>query len=143
MFSFSKSIKINAPIEIVYEVLTDFQNYRQLQTELRRVKVVSQTETRAEVKFSVRMILQFKYKLNFKLEPNKSIKWELKKGEFQNENSGYWRLKSLEKNLTSASFKIDIDFPFWLPTIVLEGSLEDMMDKMVSKVKKVSEKAAD
>jgi coenzyme Q-binding protein COQ10 len=141
MFSYSQSVEINAAVEQVYEILVDFQSYKKFAPELKKVEVISQTETKAEVEFTIRALMTAHYTLSYKLIPNTSIKWKLVEGDFITRYGGSWELESIGKNKTRATIKVKVDFSFFVPSSIFESQLEERSPKMLSKLIKIAEKS--
>jgi ribosome-associated toxin RatA of RatAB toxin-antitoxin module len=141
MFSFSESVEINAPVERVYGILVDFKNYRKFASELKKIKIVSQTKTHAEVQFTISSIMTAHYTLDYKFVENASIRWKLIKGDFIKKYGGSWKLTSVGANKTIAEIKVKIDFSFFVPTSIVESQLEERSPKMISKLIKIAEKS--
>jgi coenzyme Q-binding protein COQ10 len=129
MFSFSESVEINAPVERVYEILVDFKNYRKFASELKKIKIVSQTKTHAEVQFTISSILTAHYTLDYKFEENTSIRWKLIEGDFIKKYGGSWKLTSIGENKTIAEINVKIDFSFFVPSSIVESQLEERSPK--------------
>ena len=142
MASFSDSIAIKAPKEKVYDLVTDFARYSDFIPEVKEVKVLSKTKTRAKATFKINLVKLITYTLDFRLSSPDKVAWTLVEGEFMESNDGSWVLSSLDKNLTDAAFSVDIGFPFWVPTALAEGSINSTMPKMMKHFKREAEKSA-
>jgi ribosome-associated toxin RatA of RatAB toxin-antitoxin module len=143
MFSFSDSVDINAPVERVYEILVDFKKYRSFNPpELRKVKIISISETRAEVNYSVgNSLITTDYTLDYKLIPNRSLRWKLIEGSVIIKNSGTWELTSLDNKITRAALKCRVDCSFFVPSSIIFGPLSEGTPKMLIKLQKIAEKS--
>ena len=140
MARFSNSIAIKAPKERVFEIISNFAKYPKFIPEIEDVKVISKSKTRAKARFTVNLMKLISYTLDMKLSSPDRISWTLIEGEFMESNDGAWELTSLEKNLTDASFTIDIGFPFWVPSSLAEGAIKSTMPKMMKHFKMEAEK---
>ncbi|MBN1363428.1 MAG: SRPBCC family protein [Syntrophaceae bacterium] len=142
MFSYSKEAEINAPIERVYQVMVDWKNYRRLfPSELRKIKIISETDTSAKVNYTVKYIMTVNYTIEYKAILNKSLKWKLtEEGSILKKDSGSVELTSLGKNLTKGVLRAKFDFAFFVPTLLVENRLTESFDIMLNNVKKIAEK---
>ncbi|MFA4875236.1 MAG: SRPBCC family protein [bacterium] len=142
MVTFSQSIAIKAPIQRVYEVISDFARYPDFLEEIEGAEVVSSGKNKARVAFALNLMTKVHYTLDFKLKPPSSIKWTLVEGEFMKGNDGSWELASLENNLTDAKFSTEVEFPFWVPKSMAEEVLSSGMPKMLEGFKREAERGA-
>jgi uncharacterized membrane protein len=124
MFSYSKVVEIKAPVKQVYEILVGFTKHRKFRPpELKKVKIISQTKTNAEVNFTVKYLITTDFTLEYKLIPNRSIKWKLIEGAIFKKNSGSLKLTSLGKNLTRTAINAKVEFSFFIPSLIFERKL--------------------
>ncbi len=142
MAKFTQSIAIKAPIERVYEVVSDFERYPDFLKEVESAEVVSSGKNRARVSFELKLVTKIHYTVDFKLTPPKSLKWTLVEGEFMKGNDGSWELEALEKNLTDATFTIDVEFPGWVPKSMGESVINSGMPGMLKGFKHEAERKA-
>jgi len=142
MPSAEQSIAVNAPIEKVFEMITDFETYPDFQPEIVSAETLKKSTTSAEVAFSMNMIQKVDYILKFKLKKPKSITWEFVEGDsILKDNSGSWKLESLEPNLTDVTYKMNVELNMWLPTSVIDSLLADHIPKMLERFKERAESA--
>ena len=140
MVRFSQSISIKAPLERVFEVISDFEHYADFLKGIESTEVLSSGKSKQRVKFALNLMTKIHYTLEFKLSPPDSITWTFVEGEFMKDNSGSWKLKQLDKGVTDATFTTDIEFPFWVPKSMAESTLSAEMPKMLEGFKKESER---
>ncbi len=140
MTSFSHSIAIKAPKEKVFEIISDFGRYPKFIPEVEDVTVHSKTKNRAKATFTVNLMKMVNYTLDLRLNPPDKIAWTLIEGEFMESNDGSWVFTQLDKNLTDATFSVDIGFPFWVPSSLADGAIKSTMPKMMKHFKIEAEK---
>lgn len=140
MTEFSESIAIKAPIERVFEVISDFARYPEFVKENESAEIKSKTKNRVKVAFLANLVVKIHYTLDFKLSPPDKITWEMTEGDFMKKNSGSWQLNKLEKNLTDATFTIDVEFPFWVPASMAQELIKSNLPKMLKEFKTEAEK---
>jgi len=95
---------INAPIQRVREVVTDFMNYHEFMPQTRSSKIISQKKDHVlhEVKLSLKVPLiyiGFKFTLDYFMAPNGDITWSRFSGDIQG-NVGRYEFISLAPNRT-------------------------------------------
>jgi len=139
MTRLSESIAIKAPIEEVFEVISDFENYPEFLHEIVAARIVKRAKGKAEVDFTAQIVSRINYTLDMKLSPPGRIDWSLIKGEFMEGNDGSWELAKLEPRLTDATFSVEMRFPMWVPKSFAEGTLKSGLPKMLREVKQEAE----
>ena len=75
-----RKIKIKAPIEIVYQVIRDFNSYPDFLSTTHSAKE-RKSKDDIQVDFTIDVIKTIKYTLRFDLEEPKLVSWELVKGD--------------------------------------------------------------
>ncbi|MDB5036476.1 MAG: putative oligoketide cyclase/dehydratase or lipid transport protein YfjG [Bacteriovoracaceae bacterium] len=140
-----RKIKIKAPIEIVYQVVRNFQEYPEFLSTTHSAKE-KKLKTGVQVDFSVTVIKAIHYTLKFELEEPTLVAWEFVKGDLMKKNSGSWKLKSLSKNLTEATYSIDIDFGWMVPKMIIEQvtkiQLPETLDAFKDRAEALAQKSA-
>ena len=129
-----KSVEINAPIEKVYEVVTDFEKYPEFLSEVKNVKVVKKSPKKPVVEFEVKYVKTFRYTLEFDLKKPTDVKWKLVEGDFR-DNRGFWKLEKKGKNKTKATYSAELDFGFFVPKSILNKVISTGLPSMLQKFK--------
>ncbi|OGQ48017.1 MAG: hypothetical protein A3H42_03015 [Deltaproteobacteria bacterium RIFCSPLOWO2_02_FULL_46_8] len=137
----SQSILIQAPIDVVYNCIVDFESYPQFLPEVKSAKVEWVDDKEMEVAFKVNLIKEIAYTLHFELDPSRSVYWKLKRGDMMKTNSGSWELKAKSDNTTHATYAIDIGFGLWVPKMITETLTEKSLPQTLKRFKKRAERA--
>lgn len=123
-------IDIEAPIDVVYEVISDFESYPEFLSETKKVKIQSANGKSAKVTFNINLIKKISYTLDIKFSPNKGLTWKLLEGDLMKKNTGKWKL-SHKKGVTKAVYEIDMEFTGLVPKAIsnrlIGSSLPTMM----------------
>jgi ribosome-associated toxin RatA of RatAB toxin-antitoxin module len=123
-------IDINAPLETVYDVITDFESYPEFLGETKEVEILESNAKSAKVLFKINIIRKVIYTLEIKMAAPKSVTWHLLEGDLMKKNSGKWKL-SEKKGGTNAHYEIDMQFTGLVPKAVsnklIGSSLPAMM----------------
>ena len=95
---------IDAPIQRVREVVTDFMNYHEFMPQTETAKIISKTKDHVvhEVKLSVKVPLihiGFRFTLDYFMAPNGDIRWSRVKGDIKG-NVGRYEFIALTPNRT-------------------------------------------
>lgn len=114
-----RKITINAPRETVYRVIRDFESYPEFIPSTKSAKEDKKTND-PEVDFSLQVIKPIRYRLRFRCDPPHEIHWELVKGELMKKNEGSWILEELDSKKTKALYRIDVEFGWMVPKMVVE-----------------------
>jgi len=106
-----RTVEIDAPIELCYEIAADIQNAPEWQGSLKDVEVLErdgerrallvETESDAKVK-TVRALLRFSY------EPPTGIRWVQEKGDTKS-LTGSWSFEDLGGGRTRATYALEAD----------------------------------
>jgi len=142
MIKFIESIAIKAPIERVFEVISDFENYPKFLDEMEATEVVKRGKRSTHARFTAKLAMPIRYTLDFRMKAPDRMDWSLVEGDFMEGNDGSWELTSLEPNLTDATFTMEVKFPFWVPSSMAEGTLKSGLPGMMKGFKREAERRA-
>lgn len=109
MASETKVQIMNAPIEKIYQVLANYEEYSEFMDGVTSVEVISRDGNKVKAKYSLNLIKQFSYTLDLVEEENKSVSWSFDEGDIFSENSGSWELKDLGDGKTEVTYKVQVD----------------------------------
>jgi ribosome-associated toxin RatA of RatAB toxin-antitoxin module len=130
MSTATAEIDIHAPLETVYDIITDFESYPEFLSETKEVEVVHSTGKSATVLFKINLIRKIIYTLEIKMTPHKTVTWHLVEGDLMKKNSGKWKLTE-KKGVTNAHYEIDMEFSGLVPKAIsnklIGSSLPTMM----------------
>jgi ribosome-associated toxin RatA of RatAB toxin-antitoxin module len=110
-----KSIDIDAPIDVVFDAISDFESYPGFLEGMKKVKVLEKKSNHQKVEFTLDLFKRIVYMLDVTLSRPNDISWELIEADSMKRNDGGWRLKDIGSNRTNAEYRIDIDFKIWIP----------------------------
>jgi ribosome-associated toxin RatA of RatAB toxin-antitoxin module len=133
-----REIEINAPIEKVYSVIRNFSAYPEFIPSTKSAEE-DEDSTGPEVDFSLQVIKPIRYRLKFKCDEPNGLKWSLVKGEFMKRNSGSWNLKSLGPKKTLATYKIDVEFGWMVPKMIVDELTRIQLPELLEAFKKRAE----
>ena len=135
-----KSIQIKAPIQTVYNCVTDFESYPKFLPDMKKTKVVWIDDQQMEVNFHLNLIKEISYTLLFDLDPPQGVFWKLKSGDLMKKNTGSWELKMVDDYLTQVTYSIDLEFGLWVPKTITQTLIEKSLPQTLTRFKKQSEK---
>lgn len=115
----SQSILINSPIEYVHKIVTNFEHYPEYFPEVREAHVMRHSKNHADVHFVFHVVTTINCYLKFTMTKTE-IKWVLIKGDFMISNDGEWKLEAKGKNMTRATYRLEIEPSRWVPSTIIE-----------------------
>ena len=109
MASEQKTQIMNAPVEKIYKVLSDYEAYSEFMDGVTKVEVISRDGNKVKARYNLNMIKQFTYTIDLVEEENKSVSWTFDEGDIFSMNSGSWKLKDLGDGTTEVDYSIEVD----------------------------------
>src|SRR5258708_16873332 len=79
----SRSILIDAPIETVFGIITDYEKYPEFLSEVKAIRVSERREGEAVVQYEGSVLKTIRYTLKLKEEKPRRISWSLVGGELK------------------------------------------------------------
>lgn len=117
--------------EKYYASVTDYQNYQKILPEVDSIRVKSQTETTAEVEYTVSVIKSFKYTLKMTQKRPDIVSWELDEGSLFKKNSGHWKIKALGPNQCQVSYTCEVELKIFAPKAVTNALVAVNLPRMM------------
>ena len=132
MANAQRSIEINAPIETVWKVITDYERYPEFLADAKRVVVRNRTGNTLELENEISVVgTSVKYTLRMVENGPKSVTWSFLSGAFMKSNDGSWTLESISPERTRANYSIDISVGMLVPKAVINALVETGLPKML------------
>ncbi len=133
--------------EALFGVIVDFEKYPEFITEVVAAKVMpGATKEKIRVQFELEVVKRFAYTLEFKIDGKEEVSWKLVESNFFKTNEGAWKLTSLGKNKTEATYELEVGFGFlvpgWITKKLTETSLPTMLSNFETRAKKVAKGSA-
>ena len=111
----------SAPIQKIYDVLTDYQSYADFVTGVDEIEVLSKTPTSARVKYSLNIIKKVSYILSMTQKAPNSIEWVLESGDLFKQNDGSWSLKDLGNGETEVTYGLEVNIKGFVPKSIVSA----------------------
>ena len=134
----SRSILIDAPIETVFGIITDYEKYPEFLSEVKAVRVSERREGEAVVQYEVSILKTIRYTLKHKEEKPRRVSWSLVEGELMRENQGSWLLEPQGKQ-TRATYSIEMTLGPLVPKAIVNALVDSSLPKMLESFKKRAE----
>lgn len=133
--------EIDAPLDVVYRVITDYESYPEFLSEMRNVHCLERKKGKARVSFSLRLIKEFNYVLEFTEKSPSSLKWKLVGGELFKVNEGEWKLRrGKDSRSTNATYHLSVELSLAIPRLIEKQLLEQTLPKTVERFKERAER---
>ena len=132
----SKTIDINAPIEKVFSVISDYEKYPEFLDEQSGAKVASRNGNVVEVVFKLKVIKEIEYTLRITENKPNGISWSMTKGEMMKSNNGGWKLEDIGGDKTRATYSIEVGLGMLVPKTVANMLTETTLPKTMEAFKR-------
>ena len=128
-----RTIIINTPVSVLYNVITDYEKYPEFLQEVSKVEIVSRTGNIVRAKYTVKLIKTISYVIDLTENENASVKWNLVESSIMKSNVGGWTLKDLGDGRTEATYGLDVVVkglfvPGSIRTKLTEGTLPSTLE---------------
>jgi len=136
----SRTIVINAPVEKVFAVVTDFEKYKEFLPEVKSARVRNCVAGSCEVDFEVEVIKSIRYSIRVKEAAPHRMEWSFISGDFMKDNAGGWVLEDMGGGQTRATYTVEMKLGALVPGAVVKGLVETSLPKTLESFKNRSER---
>jgi ribosome-associated toxin RatA of RatAB toxin-antitoxin module len=137
----SKSIVINAPMEKVFALITNYEAYKDFIPEVRGVNVLERAGNEATVQYEAEIIKRIKYTLRHTAQPPNRLTWSFVKGDMMKDNKGSWELVDQGGGKTHVTYTIEIGLGALVPRAIVDTLIGTSLPKLLENFKAAAEKA--
>ena len=135
-----KTIIIDAPISVLYNVITDYEKYHEFLPEVVKVDVLSRTGNIVRAKYTAKMIKTINYVIDLTEIENSSIKWTLVESSIMKSNVGGWTLKDLGDGRTEATYSLNVTVKgIFVPSSIVHKLTEGTLPTTLENFKRRAE----
>lgn len=121
----------DAPIETIFEVITNYSEYPEFVDGCSSVSVLEQSEEGARVEFGLNLIKKFKYILVLKHTRPTEVSWTFESGDIFKKNEGAWKLKDLGDGRTEVNYGLEVDIKGFAPKALVNSLTEKNFPAML------------
>jgi coenzyme Q-binding protein COQ10 len=136
-----QEILINAPMERVFGIITDYESYGDFLPDMKSVTIESRQDGVAIVRFEIELIMRVSYTLRLIEEPPRRLSWTLHDAKMIAENNGSWLLEP-EGERTRARYALEVKLRGLIPksvsTRLLGTTLPEMLDRFKAHAESVA-----
>jgi ribosome-associated toxin RatA of RatAB toxin-antitoxin module len=137
----TRSIVINAPIEKVFDVITNYDRYAEFLPEVKEVRTSNRKGNEVDVHYKVDVVKTIRYTIRAKEERPTRMSWSFVEGEVMKDNKGGWVLESEGDNRTKATYTVEMGFGPLVPKTIINTLVETSLPKMLDAFKRRAESA--
>ncbi|HLL04420.1 MAG TPA: SRPBCC family protein [Myxococcaceae bacterium] len=135
----SRTIVINAPIEKVFDVITQYEKYTQFLPEVKEVRTSNRQGNEVNVHYKVDLMKTVKYTIRSKEERPTRMSWTFVEGEFMKDNKGSWVLEPEGEGKTKATYTVEMALGALVPKSIVNALVETSLPKMMDAFKRRAE----
>lgn len=135
----TRSIVINAPVEKVFDVITQYDKYAQFLSEVKEVRTSDRKGNEVNVHYKVDVMKTIKYSILVKEERPTRMSWSFIEGEFMKDNKGSWVLEPAGEGKTKATYTVEMALGALVPKTIVNALVETSLPKMLDAFKRRAE----
>lgn len=137
----TRSIVINAPVEKVFDVITNYDRYAEFLPEVKEVRTSNRKGSEVDVTYKVDVVKTIRYTIRAKEERPTRMSWTFVEGEVMKDNKGGWVLEADGPTRTKATYTVEMGFGPLVPKSIINTLVETSLPKMLEAFKKRAEAA--
>lgn len=135
----TRSIIINAPVEKVFDIIVQYEKYKEFLTEVKEVRTSGRQGNEVNVHYKVDVMKTVSYTIRSKEERPSRVSWSFVDGEFMKDNKGSWVLEPAGEGKTKATYNVEMSFGLLVPKTVVNALAETSLPKMLEAFKRRAE----
>ncbi|RKH41168.1 type II toxin-antitoxin system RatA family toxin [Corallococcus sicarius] len=135
----TRTITINAPIEKVFDVITDYDRYAEFLSEVRKVSTSQRQGNTVQVHYEVDVVKTIRYTIKVTEERPKRMSWTFVNGEVMKDNKGSWTLEPEGEGKTRATYNVEMALGMLVPKAIVNGLVDNQLPKMLEAFKRRAE----
>ena len=132
----TRSIVINAPMEKLFAVITDYERYPEFLPEVKKIQLSNRKGNEVDVQYEAEIVKTIKYKLHLKEEKPNKVSWSFIEGEFMKDNKGGWVLEDAGNGTTKATYNIAVEVGMLVPKTIVNALVETQLPKLLENFKR-------
>lgn len=138
----TRSIVINAPVERVFDVVTDYARYPEFLTEAKKVTTSGRQGNEVLVHYEIELMKRIRYTIRVKETRPTKMEWSFVEGEVMKDNKGSWVLEPLGEGQTRATYTAELALGPLVPKTIVNALVEGSLPKMLEAFKRRAETGA-
>ncbi|MCY1032188.1 SRPBCC family protein [Corallococcus sp. BB11-1] len=135
----TRTITINAPIEKVFDIITDYDRYAEFLSEVKKVSTSQRQGNTVQVHYEVDVVKTIRYTIKVTEERPKRMSWTFVNGEVMKDNKGSWTLEPDGEGKTRATYNVEMALGMLVPKAIVNGLVDNQLPKMLEAFKRRAE----
>ncbi|MBN9686016.1 MULTISPECIES: type II toxin-antitoxin system RatA family toxin [unclassified Corallococcus] len=137
----TRTITINAPVEKVFDIITNYDRYAEFLPEVKKVSTSQRQGNTVQVHYEVDVVKRIKYTIRVTEERPKRMSWTFVEGEVMKDNKGSWTLEPEGEGKTRATYNVEMALGALIPKAIINTLTETQLPKMLEAFKRRAEAA--
>ncbi|NMO14088.1 SRPBCC family protein [Pyxidicoccus fallax] len=137
----TRTIVINAPVEKVFDVITQYERYPEFLPEVKEIRTSNRQGNTVEVHYKVDVVKTVNYSIRVTEERPKRMAWSFIKGEVMKDNKGSWVLEPEGEGKTRATYTVEMALGALVPKAIVNALVDTSLPKMLDAFKRRAEGA--
>jgi ribosome-associated toxin RatA of RatAB toxin-antitoxin module len=137
----TRTIVINAPVEKVFDVITQYDRYPEFLPEVKEVRAANRQGNTLELHYKVDVVKTIRYSIRVTEERPRRMAWSFIEGEMMKDNKGSWVLEPEGEGKTRATYNVEMALGLLVPKAVVNALVDTSLPKMLDAFKRRAEGA--
>ncbi len=137
----TRTIVINAPVEKVFDVITQYERYPEFLPEVKEVRAANRQGNSLELHYKVDVVKTIRYSIRVTEERPRRMAWSFIEGEMMKDNKGSWVLEPEGEGKTRATYNVEMALGLLVPKAVVNALVDTSLPKMLDAFKRRAEGA--
>ncbi|WP_338865586.1 SRPBCC family protein [Myxococcus stipitatus] len=135
----TRTIVINAPIEKVFDVITQYERYPEFLSEVKAIRTANRKGNTVDVHYTVEVMKTVRYSIRVVEERPHRMAWSFIEGEVMKDNKGSWVLEPEGEGKTRATYNVEMALGLLVPKTIVNALVETSLPKMLESFKRRAE----
>ncbi|MFP2932869.1 type II toxin-antitoxin system RatA family toxin [Pyxidicoccus sp. 3LG] len=135
----TRTIVINAPIEKVFDVITQYDRYPEFLPEVKEIRTSNRQGNTVDIHYKVDVMKTVRYSIHVTEERPRRMAWTFIEGEVMKDNKGSWVLEPEGEGKTRATYNVEMALGLLVPKAVVNALVDTSLPKMLDAFKRRAE----
>jgi ribosome-associated toxin RatA of RatAB toxin-antitoxin module len=137
----TRTIVINAPVEKVFDVITQYERYPEFLPEVKEIRASNRQGNTVELHYKVDVVKTVRYSIRVTEERPRRMAWSFIQGEVMKDNKGSWVLEPEGEGKTRATYTVEMALGALVPKSIVNALVDSSLPKMLDAFKRRAEGA--
>ncbi|MCP3105145.1 SRPBCC family protein [Myxococcus sp. K15C18031901] len=137
----TRTIVINAPVEKVFDVISNFERYPEFLPEVKEIRTSNRKGDTVDVHYKVDVVKTIRYTIRAVQERPRKLAWTYVEGEVMKDNKGSWLLEPEGEGKTRATYNVEMALGALVPKAIVNALVDTSLPKMLDAFKRRAEAA--